>query len=339
MAAPATGTFRAYRVEENEDGFTASVKTLHLGDLPAGEVTVRVAYSSLNYKDALSARGNRGVTRSYPHTPGIDAAGVVLDSSDPRFSAGQSVIVTSYDLGMNTAGGFGEMIRVPADWVVPLPDGLDLREAMILGTAGLTAGLALRALERYGLSPAAGPVVVTGASGGVGSLSVALLAHLGYQVIASTGSRRAHGLLESLGASRILERSKLSQASDRPLLGRSHAGAIDTVGGTTLENLVKATDDFGAVAACGLVGGSELRLTVYPFILRGVALLGIDSAGVAMATRIQVWRKLAGPWKPQGLERLAKEVTLEALTDEIEAILKGRTVGRVLVRVAGQEPE
>jgi len=329
-----TGTFRAFRVEKQGDEFRRGVQEVSTEVLPENPVTVRVAYSSLNYKDALSATGNPGVTKSYPHTPGIDASGTVVASEDERFREGDEVIVTSYDLGMNTPGGFGELIRVPAEWVMSLPEGLSLREAMVLGTAGLTAGLAVEALLSHGLEAGAGPVVVTGASGGVGSVAVALLAKLGLEAVASTGTEAAHGWLRELGAAQIVSRGELAEPSERPMLKGRWAGAVDTVGGTTLENIVKSLHYRAAAAACGLVGGPKLSLTVFPFILRGVNLLGIDSAACPMPLRRAVWEKLAGAWKPD-LSRVTREVGLEELDGAVEAILEGKTQGRVLVRVAG----
>ena len=325
-------TFKAFRVEEQGDEFVRGLETMALDDLPTGEVTVRVAYSSLNYKDALSATGNRGVTKSYPHTPGIDAAGTVLSSQDSAFTEGDEVIVTSYDLGMNTAGGFGEVIRAPAEWVVPLPGGLSLAEAMALGTAGFTAALCVDALEQQGFTE--GPVIVTGASGGVGSVAVALLAKAGREVVASTGSKSAHEMLTSLGASRIVPRDELSEPKERPLSKGVYGGAVDTVGGTTLVNLVKQLQPHASVAACGLVGGVDLELTVYPFILRGVNLLGVDSQTCPMPKRKRVWEKLGGEWKLD-LSKITKEIGLGELDASIDAILKGETQGRVRVKVAG----
>jgi acrylyl-CoA reductase (NADPH) len=328
-------TFRAYRV--NVEGGVASSRLAELpeSELPPGDVTLRVAWSSLNYKDALSARGRPGVTRHYPHTPGIDAAGVVLRSDDPRFLPGQQVIVTSFDLGMDTPGGFAELIRVPAEWVVPLPEALTARESMILGTAGLTAGLALEALERAGLTPAGGPVLVSGASGGVGSLAVSLLAGRGYEVVASTGTAEAREWLEELGAASVIDRAELSSPSERPLLKQIYAAGIDTVGGHTLVNLLKSLRYGGAAAACGMVQSPELALNVFPFILRGVSLLGVDSAACPMPRRLEVWNRLAGEWRPRGLETVATEVGLEDLGEAVERILAGRTTGRVVVRVTG----
>ena len=326
--------FRALRVQKKDGQFSRSVETLGSETLPPGDLTVKVAYSSLNYKDALSATGNPGVTKTYPHTPGIDAAGTVLESSDERFSVGDEVIVTSYDLGMNTPGGFGELIRVPAEWAVPLPNGLTLREAMVLGTAGLTAGLCLDALLAHGLEPGQGPVVVTGASGGVGSVAVALFAKLGFETLASTGTEAAHGWLRELGAADIVPRSELSEPSERPMLKARFAGAIDTVGGEVLSNVVKSLKYRAAASACGLVAGPELSLTVFPFILRGVSLLGIDSAECPVALRRSVWDKLAGEWKVD-LSAATHEVTLDDLGRMIDEILAGRTQGRVLVGVGG----
>lgn len=328
-----TTGFRALRVSKEGEAFRRSVQQLEMDTLPAHPVTVEVAYSSLNYKDALSATGNPGVTKTYPHTPGIDAAGRVLASEDERFRVGDEVIVTSYDLGMNTPGGFGERIRVPAEWVVPLPEGLSLREAMVLGTAGFTAGLCVDALLERGLKPEDGPVVVTGASGGVGSVAVVLLAHLGFETLASTGTEAAHGWLRALGAADSLPREALAEPSERPLLKSRFAGAVDTVGGETLTNVVKSLRYRAAVAACGLVGGPKLSLTVFPFILRGVSLLGIDSAECPMPLRRRVWEKLAGDWKVD-LSKITDEVSLEDLEPKLDAILAGRTEGRVLVRVA-----
>lgn len=330
---PDITAFRALRVEQSGDSFVRSVKQLSFDSLPDNDLTVRVAYSSLNYKDALSATGNPGVSKRYPHTPGIDAAGTVLESRDPRFKPGDEVIVTSYDLGMNTPGGFGELIRVPADWVLPLPEGLSVGEAMALGTAGLTAGLCLEALLAQGLEADQGPVVVTGASGGVGSVAVALLVKLGFEVLASTGSESAHGWLRELGAAEIMPREALAEPSERPLLKAQYAGAIDTVGGEPLSTLVKSLKPRASVAACGLVAGPQLALTVFPFILRGVNLLGVDSAACPMGQRRAVWEKLAGPWKVD-LSSVTREVTLEELSPVIDEILLGRTQGRVLVRVS-----
>ncbi len=329
-------TFRALRVELEGERAHRSVARVATDILPDHPVTVRVAYSALNYKDALSASGDRGVTRTYPHTPGIDAAGTVLASRDPRFAPGDRVLCTGFDLGMGTPGGFGELIRVPGDWLVPLPDGLDERDAMVLGTAGLTAAIGLELLQRVGATPERGPFVVTGASGGVGTLAVALLAKAGYRVVASTGTQRAHAMLEHLGAEEVLERDALAAPTARPMLKGLYGGGIDTVGGNTLAGLLKRTAIGGAVAACGMVGGADLNVSVFPFILRGVALLGIDSQHYAMEQRLAMWGRLAGAWRLEGLvdvPGLVTEVTLDGLEAAIEDILVGATVGRVVVRL------
>jgi acrylyl-CoA reductase (NADPH) len=323
-------TFRAFRVEEKDGTFVRRIQDISFNTLPDHAVTVRVAYSSLNYKDALSATGNRGVTKNYPHTPGIDASGVVTESKDARFKTDDEVIVTSYDLGMNTPGGFAEYIRVPAEWVVPLPKGLSLREAMMLGTAGLTAAMCPEALEKNGL---VSPVLVTGSSGGVGSIAVALLSKLGYDVVASTGSEENHELLKKLGAKHIIHRSELSQATEKPMLKPLYGGAIDTVGGDTLVNVVKSLQPGSSVAACGLVGGATLNLTIYPFILRNVNLLGVDSQNYPMEKREKLWKKLGDDWKVD-LEPLTTEVGLEDLDAAIQKILQGKTKGHVLVNLS-----
>jgi alcohol dehydrogenase len=294
---------------------------------------VRVRYSSLNYKDALSATGNPGVTRNYPHTPGIDAAGEVEACATGDFAAGDPVIVTGYDLGMNTSGGFGQYIRVPAGWLVPLPAGLSLREAMLLGTAGLTAGLCVDKLLAAGVSPEGGPVLVTGATGGVGSIAVMLLAKLGFEVEAVTGKAEQADWLRQIGASAVLGRETVQEGTGKALLKERWAGAVDTVGGDVLFNVVKSLRRGGSVACCGLTAGTAFQASVFPFILRGVNLLGVDSVEIPLADKADIWRKLAGPWKLEGLERLCHEVGLAELPAEIVRILEGHQVGRALVRV------
>ncbi len=326
-----TRSFRALVVEEGADGmFTRTVRERHVSDLPAGEVLIRVEYSSLNYKDALSASGNRGVTRNYPHTPGIDAAGIVVESNADAIRPGDSVIVTSYDLGMNTPGGFGQYIRVPSNWVVPLPAGLTLKESMVLGTAGLTAGLSVTKLVAI-VSPGEGPVLVTGATGGVGSVAVAILAKLGYEVIAVSGKADAEAYLKGLGAKEVIGREQLIDQETRPLLKVRWAGAIDTVGGGMLAAAIKSTQPGGIVTCCGNVASAELNLTVYPFILRGLTLAGIDSQNCPMNLRQKVWGKLAGSWKFAEMETLCQLSCLEELSGHIEAMLQGRLKGRILV--------
>ncbi len=328
-------SFQALQVEIEQDKAICRIVERNTEHLPPGEVLIRVAWSALNYKDALSASGHRGVTRHYPHTPGVDAAGRVAASEHPDFQVGEAVLVTGHDLGMNTDGGFAEYIRVPADWVVKLPPGLESRQAMVLGTAGFTAASAVLRLRENGVMPERGEVLVTGASGGVGSMAVAILAKLGYRVAAVSGKPRAVEVLQQLGASRILSREAVTgEQPDRPLLKARWAGAVDTVGGEMLSRVVRAIGYRGAVAACGLVGGAELSLTVYPFILRGVSLLGIDSAASPRDYRLDIWARLAGDWQPDYPDSLITETDLEGLNREyLDAILSGRIMGRVLVRL------
>jgi acrylyl-CoA reductase (NADPH) len=326
--------FRAWWVEERADGtFTRRLTERDTAALPPGDVLIRVQWSSLNYKDALSATGNKGVTRAYPHTPGIDAAGTVVESTTAEFRPGDPVVVTGYDLGMNTAGGFSERVRVPAVWVVPLPPGLSLRESMQLGTAGFTAGLAMERIAARGVGPQSGEILVTGASGGVGSIAVALLARAGYTVAAATGKADAAAFLRGLGAARVVSREEVADATRRPLLARRWAGAIDTVGGDILSAVTRSIDHEGAVAVCGNAAAHDLPLTVFPFILRGVSLLGIASASLPMPERRALWARLAGEWKLGSLDLISREVALADLEPEIQAILRGGQRGRVLVRV------
>ena len=327
-------SFRALVVSENGDGtYTRKVTERSLENLPEGEVLLRVRYSSLNYKDGLSCIGNPGVTRNYPHTPGIDASGEVVESSDSRFRSGNKVLVTGYDLGMNTSGGFGQYVRVPASWVVPLPEGLSLKEAMIYGTAGYTAALSVDALQKHGITPEHGKIVVTGATGGVGCISLLLLSNLGYDVVASTGKSSESDFLTRLGAKEIVDRNEVNDDSKKPLLKQLWAGGIDTVGDNTLATLLKSTKQRGAVAATGLVASANLPTTVYPFILRGVSLLGIDSGETPMNLRCQIWNKLASDWKFPQLKQLSVECDLDDLGPEIDKILAGGQRGRVVVNL------
>jgi acrylyl-CoA reductase (NADPH) len=325
-------TYRAMVVSETGEGrFVRKVSEKPKADLPDGEVLIRVAWSSLNYKDALSATGNRGVTRSYPHTPGIDAAGIVETSRSDRFNPGQEVLVTGFDLGMNTAGGFAQYVQVPAAWVVPLPAGLSLRESMILGTAGFTAALSVEKLTAHGVAPDGGPVLVTGATGGVGSIALAILAARGFEVAAVSGKKDQIPYLERLGAAEVLSRESATDASGRPLLKGRWAGVVDTVGGEILATALKATRYGGAVTCCGLVASPDLPTSVFPFILRGISLLGIDSVECPMAMRLRVWKKLAGEWKIDILDDLATVVSLDTLDPQIDLILEGKQKGRVLI--------
>jgi acrylyl-CoA reductase (NADPH) len=324
--------FQAMVVREAANGeFSRQVEDRTVKDLPQGDVLIRVHYSSLNYKDALSATGHKGVTRNYPHTPGIDAAGVVEESAGEAFQPGDRVLVTGYDLGMNTPGGFGQYIRVPAAWLVRLPEHLTLRESMIYGTAGFTAALSVHRLERQGVSPDQGEVLVTGATGGVGSLAVGILARDGYQVVAATGKPQGESYLLDLGAKRVISRDEARDTTGKALLSGRWAGAIDTVGGGYLATALKSTRYGGAVTCCGNVASAELSTTVYPFILRGVSLLGVDSVNCPTDLRWDLWQKLATDWKLPYLNRLASDRTLKDLDAEIDRILQGKQTGRVVI--------
>lgn len=327
-------TFRALRTECTDEGFFTRMVERDIDDLPAGDVLIRVHWSSLNYKDALSATGNRGVTRHYPHTPGIDAAGVVEACDEGPLEPGDEVIVTGYDLGMNTDGGYGEYIRVPADWVIALPPGLTLRTAMLLGTAGLTAALCVESLLDTGLSPEQGEVLVTGASGGVGCIAVMLLAQLGYTVIAGTGKGDAHPWLRDLGASGFCSREALQEGVERPLLKPRWAGVVDTVGGDILFNAIKSLRYGASAVCCGMAASPELHGNIFPFILRNVNLLGVDSVELPRDIKQTVWERLGSDWRPQKLEQvLADEVPLARLPEWFPEILSGHVRGRVLVKV------
>jgi putative YhdH/YhfP family quinone oxidoreductase len=327
-------SFKALVVSETEDKqYVRQILSKRIDDLPQGDVVVQVHYSSLNYKDALSAIGNKGVTRNYPHTPGIDAAGVVAESADDAFKPGDEVIVTSYDLGMNTAGGFGQYIRVPAQWVVPLPEGLTSREAMCYGTAGFTAALSVFQLTEHGVLPEHGEVLVSGATGGVGSIAVAILAKLGYKVAAVNGLIDESDYLKKIGAQRIISIEEATDKSGRPMLKNLWAGSIDTVGGDILATSIKSVNPNGVVTSCGNVASPELPLNVYPFILRGVTLVGIDSQNCPMPYRLKTWEKLADEWKIPMMEAVAEEITMADLDQSIDRMLKGQHKGRAVVNM------
>ena len=324
--------FPCYLVRRGADGrASARVESITQDQLPEGDVLIRASYSSLNYKDALACHGHPGVVRSFPHVPGIDCAGAVVESASDDFRPGDEVLVTGYELGAGHWGGYAAYVRVPAEWVVRLPAELTLREAMIYGTAGFTAAQCVTAIVERGIQPDRGPVVVTGSTGGVGSVAVAILAKLGYEVDAVTGKAEHHDFLRRLGAKRILSRNDVMDTTDRPLLAARWAAAVDTVGGKPLATILRLIDHRGCVAACGLVAGAELELTVYPFILRGVTLAGIDSAKCPRPQRLQMWQKLAGPWRIQQLHELAHEITLDELPACVEKILAGQLIGRTVV--------
>ncbi len=330
-------TFQCYLIEKQPDGtISAAIGERSLDDLPEGEALVRVAYSSLNYKDALAATGHPGVNKTFPHIPGVDLAGFVTASGVYELVEGDPVIATGFDLGSNRFGGWAEYARVPFDWIVHLPQGLTLRESMILGTAGFTAGLCVDALQRHDIRPESGEIVVTGATGGVGSMAVAILAKLGYEVAAVTGKPQAAEFLSGLGARRILTREDVDDRGPSPMLPGRFAGAIDTVGGNILTTILRATKRGGCVTACGLTAGDGLAMTVYPFILRGVTLCGIDAAWGPIPLRHETWQRLAGPWKPEDLESMAQFVGLKDLPPKIDEILAGQITGRVVVEI--EEP-
>ena len=329
-----TDGFKALVVAQQANGeFTRQIERKSIEELPPGELLVRVHYSSLNYKDALSALGRPGVTRHYPHTPGIDAAGEVVSCTDGTFTTGEPVVVTGYDLGMNCAGGYGQYIRVPSSWAVRLPAGLTLKESMIIGTAGLTAGLSLLKLATFGVRPDSGEVAVTGATGGVGSIAVALLAKAGYSAVAITGKTSETDFLLGLGARLVVSREDFLRGADRPLLKERWAGALDVVGGDMLAAAIKSTSYGGTVTCCGLAGSPDLQLNVFPFILRGVSLIGIDSAQCPAQTRQEVWQRLAAQWKPDGILNSAVEVPLSGLEKKFAAILAGELRGRTVVNL------
>lgn len=330
--------FQAWVVREttspdsDKKQYLLNLEDRQLNDLPECEVLIAVSHSSVNYKDALSAQGNPGVTRVFPHTPGIDAVGTVIQDSSGTFQPGDDVIVTGYDLGMNTAGGFGEKIRVPASWVVKKPQRLTALQSMALGTAGLTAAWCVEKLLHNGVKPDQGPLLVTGASGGVGSVAVNLLADLGFEVHAMSGSESARPMLEALGAAEIVPRDHLLEGLTKPMLKESWAGAVDCVGGDTLFQVVKSLKYGGSVACCGLVAGPAMsNATVFPFILRGVNLLGVDSVNVPLSAKSALWHKLAGDWQLSGLGKLTQVIGPAEIPGALHHILKGETLGRYVL--------
>lgn len=302
-------------------------------DLPAGELRIRVHFSSVNYKDALAATGHPGVTRNFPHVPGIDAVGEVIESSVNTWSVGEYVVVTGHEMGMNHWGGWAEQIRVPSAWALPLPPGLTCYEAMALGTAGFTAAQCVSALIDHQVTPESGQVLVTGATGGVGSMAIRLLANLGYDIVAATGKPEQHEQLQTWGASEIVSREQVHDDSGKPLLKARWAGSVDTVGGGILATTLRSVKHRGCVAACGLTAGHELPMTVYPFLLRGVNLAGIDSAACPAEPRKEIWRKLANEWKLSNLVEDSTVVSLADLDGVVDAILAGKLVGRTVIKL------
>lgn len=327
-------SFKALLVTKDEDGKTAaSVTELTEDRLPEGEVTVAVAYSTLNYKDGLCVGPGGGLVRTYPHVPGIDFAGTVEASDDARFKPGDKVVLTGWRVGEAHWGGYSQKARVKADWLVPLPDGLTERQAMAVGTAGFTAMLAVNALEDHGLKPGSGPVLVTGAAGGVGSVATAILAALGYEVAAVTGRPETEAYLRDLGATQIVPREELAETVKRPLESESWAGCVDAVGGAMLARVLGQMKYGASVAAVGLAGGAQLPATVIPFLLRGVNLLGIDSVMQPYDNRLRAWKRIADVLPMDKLEAMVQPATLADLPDLGAAILKGGVKGRVVVDV------
>lgn len=324
--------FRAIVVKKNHDQFDIDINERMISDLPDGELLVRVEYSSLNYKDALSASGARGVTKNYPHTPGIDAAGVVEKSNEKDFPIGSSVIVTGFDLGMDTSGGFSEYIRIPSQWAIQCPDGLSTKESMMLGTAGLTAGLAVDSIKNT-CDIKHAKVVVSGATGGVGSIGVNLLSHLGAEVTAITGKMDEKRFLKKLGATEIIERNHFIKATKLPLSKGMYNAALDVVGGSMLSSILSSMYQNGIITVCGNVGGPKFETTVFPFILRGNSLVGIDSANSPIDKRKIIWKHFSSDWKLDGLEKYSKIVDLENLIPEIKNILAGKQTGRIILKL------
>lgn len=326
-------SYKAFVVKENDGKFVSSVETRDINSLPGNQVLIKVTYSSLNYKDALSASGTKFITQNYPHVTGIDAAGVVVKSPDARYLPGDQIIVTGFDLGMNSDGGHAEYASVPADWIVPLPKGLTLKQAMIIGTAGFTAGLSVWQLIKKGVKPEHGPVMVTGSSGGVGSIAIKILSKLGYNVHAISMTDRHFDYLYSLGASKIhlAEEFQNESVKGAQLLDPEYSAVIDSVGGQILSTLIKKLKYGGIATTCGLVNGIELDLTIFAFINRGVQVSGIDSVWIPMEERLPVWEHLATDWKIDLNEEMFTEIGLEELDSYMQRILKGQMKGRGIV--------
>lgn len=327
-------TFKALLVEETDNKkFTLNIVNRSVSDLPENDLLVNVHYSSLNYKDALSASGNKRVSAHYPHTPGIDAAGVVVRDKSGTFSPGDEVVMFGYDLGMNTPGGLGQMISIPANWAVKRPDNLTLKEAMSYGTGGLTAALCIQKLEKMGARPEDGPVAVTGSTGGVGSISIALLKQLGYSVVAFSGKPEQTAHLKSIGADEVLHRDVLNEVADLPMGKERWAHGIDTLGGDYLSNLLKQIKSGGGVSACGLASSDSFSSTVFPFIIRGVSLLGVDSVYIPLSDKQHIWQRVASDMKLPNLQNLCEEISLEQTPEYLQRFMQAKVVGRYLVNL------
>lgn len=329
-----TDSFKTILVEEQPEGkYTVNLKERKLSELPLNEVLIKVQYSGLNYKDALSASGNKGITKKYPHTPGIDAAGVVENSENKDFRQGDKVIVTGYDLGMNTSGGLAEYIRVPSSWIVKMPEGLSAETSMIIGTSGFTAASGIFEIIAHGITPDAGEVLVTGATGAVGSTAVAMLSKAGYQVCASTGKKSAVPFLESVGATRVIGRNELDDSSGKGLLPGKWIAVVDTVGGNILSTAIRSTKDRGIITNCGMIASNKLDVSIFPFILRAVRLIGIASAETPMKRRLEIWDMIVSRLMPANLKEIARTITLEQVPEELNIMLKGEQTGKIIVRM------
>ncbi len=327
-------TFQAYKISREDDTINAEIEELTTEDLPESDVLIRVRYSSVNFKDGMVSQPNNSLVKEYPIVPGIDLAGEVVESRDSRFQSGDQVIATSYEIGVNHFGGYSEYANIPADWIVPLPENLTLEESMLYGTAGFTAALSIHRLELNGLSPEKGPVLVTGATGGVGSMAAAMLTKRGYQVEASTGSKEQSDYLEGIGADRILSREDVYNGTIKPLASSRWAAAIDPVGGEPLASILSQLKYNGAAAVSGLTAGTKVPTQVYPFILRGISLIGIDSVNCPMEIRKAIWERLANDLKPEhALNQMKSVISLKDLPHTLQKILKGNTKGRIIVKL------
>jgi len=325
---------KAYVVEKIADReFKSDIKEVAIPKCGENEVLIKVSYSSLNYKDALSSAGNPGVTRNFPHITGIDVAGTVAESNCNVFKVGERVLVTGYDMGMNTNGGHAEFVKVPSSWVARIPDAISDKEIMTFGTAGLTAALSINELIENGVTPEGGEVLVTGATGGVGSIAVSILNKIGFTVVAISGKREKTYYLENIGAAEVIPRDKFNEESKKPMMSERYAGVIDTVGGEVLANALKYIKYDGVVTCCGLTSSHELNTTVFPFILRGVRLIGIDSVECKLEKKQAAWEKIASKWKINTLDNITNEISLEEIKDAYELLLAGKAVGRYVVKI------